>query len=153
MSSVKASGKAVVGLIKLQIPAGKATPSPPVGPALGQKGLNIMEFCKAFNDRTKTLTPGTPVGVLITAYGDRTFTFILKGSPVTHYIKQEIGCEKGSSTPGRTSIGTITWQQIENVAKKKMQEGLSARDLENAKSIVAGSARSMGLKIIGERNG
>lgn len=146
-------GKTEIGFIKLQIPAGSATPSPPVGPALGQKGLNIMEFCKAFNDATKSMEKGMPVRVGITAYSDRTFDFVVKGSPVSYLIRKEIGLTKGSSTPGRTSVGTITWDQIRKVAQEKIKQGLSARDVEQAMQIVAGSARSMGIKITGNMNG
>lgn len=145
-------GKTVIGFIKLQIPAGSATPSPPVGPALGQKSLNIMEFCKAFNEATKTYEKGTPIRVEIAAFSDRTFTFEIKGSPISYLIKKEIKLTKGSSMPGRVSAGAISLQQIRNVAEEKMKQGLSARDVTQAMKIVQGSARSMGLKIIEEAN-
>ncbi len=145
----KVSGKQIIGYIKLQIPAGKATPTPPVGPALGQKGLNIMEFCKAFNDQTKHMEPNIPTRVSITAYSDKKFTFKILGSPVSYFIKKVIGLEKGSSAPGRTSAGIITWDQVKKVAELKIEQGLSARDIDAAMKIVAGSARSMGLKISG----
>jgi len=144
--------KITVGFIKLQIPAGKATPSPPVGPALGQKGLNIMEFCKAFNDKTKTFEPGMPVRVSIEAFSDRTFGFELKGSPVSYLIRKAIGLEKGSTAPGRTMVGSITQEQVRKVAEQKMAQGLSARSIEAAMKIVEGSARSMGLRIVRDRS-
>jgi large subunit ribosomal protein L11 len=149
------SNKAIVGFIKLQIPAGKANPAPPIGPALGQKGLNIMEFCKSFNDRTKSFEVGMPVRASITAYSDRTFNFELKGSPVSYLIRKVLGIEKGSNAPGRTMIGKITHEQLKIVAQQKMGQGLSARDLDNAVRIVAGSARSMGLRVeaAGAQNG
>lgn len=145
-------GKNSIGFIKLQIPAGSATPAPPVGPALGQKGLNIMEFCKSFNDKTKTYEKGTPIRVRIQAFADRTFDFEILGSPVSHLIKKELGITKGSTAPGRNMIGTITMDQLKKVAKAKMEEGLSARDEKQAMKIVAGSARAMGLKVVGDWN-
>lgn len=145
-------GKIIIGSIKLQIPAGSATPSPPVGPALGQKGLNIMEFCKAFNEATKGFEKGMPVRVAIAAYSDRTFEFTLKGSPASYLIRKELGLTKGSTAPGRITIGTISWEQIKKVAKEKMDQGLSARDINQAAKIIAGSAKAMGLKITGAEN-
>lgn len=142
------AGKTIAGFIKLQIAAGKASPSPPVGPALGQKGLNMMEFCKAFNDQTKNFEPGSPVRVGIVAYTDRTFEFEIKGAPVSYLIRKVLKIEKGSSTPGRSSVGSITQQQIREVAEQKIKQGLSARDVDQAMKIVAGSARSMGLRIV-----
>lgn len=146
-------GKMIVGFIKLEIPAGEAKPSPPVGPALGQKGLNIMEFCKAFNDKSKSFEPKTPVRVSITAYSDRTFDFTIKGQPTSYLIKKELGLEKGSGAPGRTSAGAISQEQLRKIAQEKIKQGLSARDIEGAMKIVAGSAKAMGLKITGAQNG
>ena len=139
--------KEILEYIKLQIPAGGANPSPPVGPALGQRGLNIMDFCKAFNEKTKNVEKGAPVPVLITAYKDRTFSFITKLPPVSHYLKKASKIEKGNSTPGRTVEGRITMKQIEEIANKKMQD-LNAVDLEGAINMVKGSAVSMGMEIV-----
>ena len=140
-------GKQVLGLIKLQIPAGKANPSPPVGPALGQKGLNIMDFCKQFNDATKTLEAGMPVPVVITAFSDRTFTFITRLAPNTYWIKKALKLEKGSTAPGKTSAGKITREQIEKVAAQKMKD-MNCEKKESAYQIIRGSAISMGLEIV-----
>lgn len=138
--------KEVVGFIKLQVPAGQANPAPPVGPALGQKGLNIMEFCKAFNAATqKGYDAGTPVPVIITAYKDRTFTFETKTPPATWFILKAAKKQKGSGKPQDT-IGSITWAQVEEIANAKMKD-LNAVDLEGAKQLIAGSARSMGIKV------
>lgn len=145
--------KTKIGFIKLVVPAGSATPSPPVGPALGQKGLNLMEFCKAFNETTKNLEKGMPMRVGIIAYSDRTFDFTVKGVSVSYLIRKEIGLAKGSCAPGRTSAGAISWDQIKKVAEEKMKQGLSARDVSQAMKIVAGSARSMGLRITGTMTG
>ncbi|MEQ1789727.1 MAG: 50S ribosomal protein L11 [Rickettsiales bacterium] len=140
--------KKVVGYIKLEIPAGKANPSPPVGPALGQRGLNIMEFCKAFNAATQKMEPGAPIPVVITAYQDRTFTFITKLSPVSYYIKKAIGLQKGSQAPGKgTFAGKITTAQIRKIAEEKMKD-LNANDLDGAARMIRGSAQSMGLEIV-----
>jgi len=139
--------KEVLEYIKLQIPAGGANPSPPVGPALGQRGLNIMDFCKAFNDKTKNLEKGSPIPVLITAYKDKSFTFITKLPPVSHYLKKAAKIEKGSSTPGRELIGKVTMKDIEKIAKEKMPD-LNAIDLNGAVNIVKGSAVSMGMEVI-----
>ena len=139
--------KEVLGLIKLQIPAGGANPSPPVGPALGQRGLNIMDFCKAFNDKTKDLEKGAPIPVIITAYKDRTFDFITKLPPVSYYLKKAAKIEKGSSTPGRTLEGKVTIADIKKIANAKMVD-LNAIDLEGAVNTVKGSARSMGMEIV-----
>ena len=140
--------KKIVGYIKLQVPAGKANPSPPIGPALGQRGLNIMEFCKAFNAQTQSHEAGTPLPVVITAYGDRTFSFIIKLPPVSHFLKQASNVNKGSATPGRGKAGSITINQIKEIAEKKMKD-LSANDIDAASMMVIGSARSMGLEVVG----
>ena len=139
--------KEVLGLIKLQIPAGAANPSPPVGPALGQRGLNIMDFCKAFNEKTKNLEKGAPIPVLITAYKDKTFKFITKLPPVSHYLKKAAKIIKGSSTPGRELVGKVTMKDVEKIAKEKMID-LNAINLEGAMNIVKGSAVSMGMEVI-----
>ena len=140
--------KKIVGFIKLQVPAGKANPSPPIGPALGQRGLNIMEFCKAFNAATSKLEPGLPTPVIITAYSDRTFTFIIKTPPATVLIKKAAGIEKGSKTPQSDKVGKITRAQAEEIAKAKMPD-LTAADLDAAVRTIAGSARSMGVTVEG----
>ncbi|MSQ60434.1 MAG: 50S ribosomal protein L11 [Betaproteobacteria bacterium] len=140
--------KKVVGLIKLQVPAGKANPSPPIGPALGQRGLNIMEFCKAFNAQTQSYEPGLPLPVVITAYQDKSFTFILKTPPTTVLIKKAIGLDKGSPKPHLDKVGKMTRAQAEQVAKTKMPD-LTAANLEAAVRTVAGSARSMGVEVEG----
>jgi len=139
--------KKIVGYVKLQVPAGKANPSPPIGPALGQRGLNIMEFCKAFNAQTQTLEPGMPIPVVITAYSDRTFTFVTKTPPVSYFLKKAAGLAKGSTTPGKGTVGQVTMGQIREIAEKKMQD-LNANDVEAASSMIVGSARSMGLKVV-----
>lgn len=139
--------KDILGLIKLQIPAGGANPSPPVGPALGQRGLNIMDFCKAFNDRTKKIEKGAPVPVLITAYKDRTFDFVTKLPTVSYYLKKAAKIEKGNSTPGRSLEGRVTMNQIKDIATKKMQD-LNAIDINGAVQIVKGSAVSMGMEVV-----
>ena len=139
--------KEVLGLIKLQIPAGAANPSPPVGPALGQRGLNIMDFCKAFNEKTKNLEKGAPIPVLITAYKDKTFKFITKLPPVSHYLKKAAKIDKGSSTPGRELVGKITMKDIEKIANAKMAD-LNAINIEGAVNMVKGSAVSMGMEVV-----
>ena len=140
--------KKIIGFIKLQIPAGKANPSPPVGPALGQRGLNIMEFCKAFNAQTQNLEPGMPIPVVITAFGDRSFTFVTKTPPNAYFLKKAAGIEKGSQTPGKGgTVGRVTMAQIREIAQEKMQD-LNANDLDAACRMVIGSARSMGLDVI-----
>jgi len=139
--------KKVVGYIKLQVPAGSANPSPPIGPALGQRGLNIMEFCKQFNAATKSMEPGTPVPVIITVYSDRSFTFVSKTPPASYYIKKAAGIESGSKTPGRAIAGKVTKKQLEEIAKQKMKD-LNANDIEGAVKQLAGSARSMGLEVV-----
>ena len=139
--------KEVLEFIKLQIPAGGANPSPPVGPALGQRGLNIMEFCKAFNDKTKNIEKGAPIPVVITAYKDKTFKFVTKLPPVSHFLKKAAKIDKGSSTPGRELVGKVTMKDIEKIAKEKMVD-LNAFDLKGAVNIVKGSAVSMGMEVI-----
>ena len=136
--------KKVVGYIKLQVPAGKANPSPPIGPALGQKGLNIMEFCKAFNAQTQSLEPGLPIPVVITAYADKSFTFIMKTPPATVLIKKAIKLDKGSARPHTDKVGKISRAQLEEIAKLK-QPDLTAADMDAAVRTIAGTARSMGV--------
>ena len=142
------SKKKILGLIKLQIPAGKANPSPPVGPALGQKGLNIMEFCKAFNAATQSLEPGIPTPVIITAYEDKSFTFIMKTPPATILIKKAAKIQKGSSRPNTEKVAKITRAQAEEIAKTKAPD-LTAADIDAAVRTIAGSARSMGIIVEG----
>ena len=139
--------KEILEFIKLQIPAGGANPSPPVGPALGQRGLNIMDFCKAFNEKTKNVEKGAPVPVVITAYKNRTFDFITKLPPVSYYLKKAAKIEKGNATPGRSLEGKVTIKQIEEIANKKMQD-LNAKDIKGAVNMIKGSAVSMGMEII-----
>ena len=139
--------KEVLEFIKLQIPAGGANPSPPVGPALGQRGLNILDFCKAFNDKTKKNEKGAPIPVVITAYKDKTFKFITKLPPVSHYLKKAAKIDKGSSTPGRELVGSVTIKDIEKIAKEKMVD-LNAINLKGAANIVKGTAVSMGMEVI-----
>jgi large subunit ribosomal protein L11 len=140
--------KKIVGFIKLQIPAGKANPSPPVGPALGQRGLNIMEFCKAFNAQTQGMEPGLMLPVVITAFADKSFTFILKTPPATVLIKKALKLEKGSAKPHLDKVGKITRAQLEEIAKTKLKD-LNAASLDAAVKIIAGSARSMGVTVEG----
>jgi len=140
--------KKIVGFIKLQVPAGKANPAPPIGPALGQRGLNIMEFCKAFNAQTQKAEAGMPLPVVITAYSDKSFTFIIKTPPVTVLIKKAAGIESGSPRPHTDKVGKITKKQVEEIAKVK-QPDLNAASLEAAMRTVAGSARSMGILVEG----
>ena len=140
--------KKVQGYIKLQVPAGSANPSPPIGPALGQQGVNIMEFCKQFNAATQKLEKGLPIPVIITVYTDRSFTFIMKTPPAAVLIRKAIGIEKGSGTPNTVKVGKITRKQLEEVAKTK-QPDLTAADLEAAVRTIAGSARSMGVDVEG----
>ncbi len=140
--------KKIVGYIKLQIPAGKANPSPPVGPALGQRGLNIMQFCKDFNAATQNMEPGMPVPVVITAFGDRTFTFITKTPPNSYFLKKAAGITKGTTTPGKGGpIGKVTTTQLREIAAEKMKD-MNATDVEAAVRMLAGSARSMGLAVV-----
>jgi large subunit ribosomal protein L11 len=140
--------KKIVGFIKLQIPAGKANPSPPVGPALGQRGLNIMEFCKAFNAQTQGVEPGLMLPVVITAFADKSFTFVLKTPPATVLIKKAAKVDKGSPRPHTDKVGKLTRAQVEDIAKTKMKD-LSAADLDAAVRTIAGSARSMGITVEG----
>jgi large subunit ribosomal protein L11 len=140
--------KKVIGFIKLQIPAGKANPSPPIGPALGQRGLNIMEFCKAFNAQTQSMEPGLVLPVVITAFADKSFTFVLKTPPATVLIKKAIKLDKGSANPIANKVGKLTRAQIEEIAKTKMKD-LTAADLDAAVRTIAGSARSMGVTVEG----
>ena len=137
--------KKISSYIKLQIPAGQANPAPPVGPALGQRGVNIMEFCKAFNERTKSFM-GKPVPVVITVYKDKKFDFIIKSPPASHYIKEAAKLKSGSQEPGRNIVASITKQQAEEIAKKKMED-LNAYDLDQAVKIIKGSAKSMGIEV------
>ena len=139
--------KEILGLIKLQIPAGGANPSPPVGPALGQRGLNIMNFCNAFNEKTKKLEKGAPIPVVITAYRDKSFDFVTKLPPVSYYLKKAAKIEKGNATPGRTLEGKVTMSDVQKIANEKMVD-LNAIDLEGAVNTVKGSARSMGMEIV-----
>jgi large subunit ribosomal protein L11 len=140
--------KKIIGFIKLQIPAGKANPSPPIGPALGQRGLNIMEFCKAFNAQTQGLEPGLVLPVVITAFADKSFTFVLKTPPATVLLKKAAKIDKGSKTPHTDKVAKLTRAQVEEIAKTK-QKDLTAADLDAAVRTIAGSARSMGITVEG----
>ena len=140
--------KKIIGFIKLQVPAGKANPSPPIGPALGQRGLNIMEFCKAFNAQTQKVEPGLPLPVVITAFADKSFTFIIKTPPASVLIKKAAGIDKGSKVPHTDKVGKLTLAQAEEIAKTKMPD-LTASDMEAAVRTIAGSARSMGVIVEG----
>jgi large subunit ribosomal protein L11 len=140
--------KKIVGYIKLQVPAGKANPSPPIGPALGQRGLNIMEFCKAFNAKTQGMEPGLPIPVVITAFADKSFTFVMKTPPATVLIKKAIKLDKGSAKPHIDKVGTITRAQLEEIAKAK-EPDLTAADMDAAVRTIAGTARSMGILVEG----
>jgi large subunit ribosomal protein L11 len=140
--------KKVTGYIKLQVPAGSANPSPPIGPALGQRGLNIMEFCKAFNARTAQMEKGAPIPVVITAYQDRSFTFEMKLSPVSYFLKKASGIQSGSKTPGRGFVGKVTKDQVREIAEKKIVD-LNCQTVEAAMAMIEGSARSMGLEVVG----
>ena len=140
--------KKIVGFIKLQVPAGKANPSPPIGPALGQRGLNIMEFCKAFNAQTQGMEPGMPIPVTITAFADKSFTFVMGTPPATYLIKKESKVTMGSPTPLTTKVGSLTRAQAEAIAKVKMPN-LTAADMDAAVRTIAGSARSMGITVEG----
>jgi large subunit ribosomal protein L11 len=139
--------KKILGYIKLQVPAGAATPSPPIGPALGQRGVNIMGFCKEFNARTEKEQKGTPLPTVITVYQDKSFTFVTKTPPASFYIKQALNIKSGSKEPGRSVAGKITRTQLRDIATKKMKD-LNANDVEAAAKIIEGSARSMGLEIV-----
>ena len=138
--------KKITGYIKLQVPAGAANPSPPIGPALGQRGLNIMEFCKAFNARTAQLEKGSPIPVVITAYQDRSFTFEMRQPPVTFFLKKAAGLQSGSKAPGRDVAGSVTKAQVREIAEQKMKD-LNCDTIEAAMRMVEGSARSMGLEV------
>ena len=140
--------KKITGYIKLQVPAGSANPSPPIGPALGQRGLNIMEFCKAFNARTAQMEKGSPIPVVITACQDRSFTFELKLAPVAFFLKKAAGIKSGAKTPGRGTVGRVTRDQVREIAEKKIVD-LNCSSVEAAMSMVEGSARSMGLEVVG----
>ena len=139
--------KKIVGYIKLQVPAAQANPAPPIGPALGQRGLNIMEFCKQFNAQTQKIDAGTPIPVTITAFSDRTFTFVMRTPPASFFLKKAAKLESGSKTPGRDFAGKVTTTQIREIAEKKMAD-LNANDIEQATKIIEGSARSMGLQVV-----
>ncbi|MGE0038678.1 MAG: 50S ribosomal protein L11 [Xanthobacteraceae bacterium] len=138
--------KKITGYIKLQVPAGAANPSPPIGPALGQRGLNIMEFCKAFNAQTAKEEKGTPIPVVITVYGDRTFTFEMRTPPMSFFLKKAAKIEGGSKTPGRDSAGKVSKEQVKEIAEKKMKD-LNCDSIEAAMRMVEGSARSMGIQV------
>jgi large subunit ribosomal protein L11 len=140
--------KKITGYLKLQVPAGSATPSPPIGPALGQRGLNIMEFCKAFNAKTQELEKGQPTPVVITIFADKSFSFETRTPPVTYFIKKAANLKSGSKLPGKESAGSITSAQVREIAEKKMTD-LNADDVEAAMSMIAGSARSMGIEVVG----
>ncbi len=139
--------KKILGYIKLQVKAGSATPSPPIGPALGQRGVNIMGFCKEFNARTSEMEKGTPLPTVITVYQDKSFTFVTKTPPATHYLKQAMNLKSGSKQTGKETIGTITRQQLRDIAEKKMKD-LNANDIESASRIIEGSAKAMGLAVV-----
>jgi large subunit ribosomal protein L11 len=140
--------KKIDGYINLQVPAGQANPSPPIGPALGQRGVNIMEFCKAFNAKTKDMEQGTPIPVKITVFGDKSFTFVMKTPPASFFLKKAAKINSGSKEPGRASAGTVTMAQVREIAEAKMAD-LNTSDVEQAAKIIAGSARSMGLTVEG----
>jgi len=140
--------KRIEGYLKLQVPAGKANPSPPIGPALGQRGLNIMEFCKAFNAKTGDMEPGAPVPVMITIFQDKSFTFEMKTPPASHFLKKAAKLAKGSQMPGRDVAGSVTEAQVKEIAEAKMVD-LNTSDVEQAMKIIAGTARSMGFEVKG----
>ena len=139
--------KKVAGQLKLQVAAGSATPSPPIGPALGQRGINIMEFCKAFNAQTQELEKGSPIPVVITYYQDKSFTFVMKTPPVSYFLKKAANLKSGSKEPGKVSAGTIKRSQVAEIAQAKMKD-LNANDIEAATKIIEGSARAMGLQVV-----
>ena len=139
--------KKIEGYLKLHVPAGKAAPAPPIGPALGQRGLNIMEFCKAFNAETQDLEPEMPIPTTITIYQDKSFTFITKTPPASYLLKKAANLPKGGSTPGRESAGTVTKKQVEEIAEQKMKD-LNANSIDQAAKIIEGSARSMGFEVV-----
>jgi large subunit ribosomal protein L11 len=140
--------KKIEGYIKLQIPAGKANPSPPVGPALGQRGLNIMEFCKQFNAATQGLEAGMPIPVIITAFSDRSFTFVTKTPPASYFLMKAAGVQKGGQTAGRGFVGKVTMAQVRDIAEQKMKD-LNAHDIDAATQMIRGTARSMGIEVEG----
>jgi large subunit ribosomal protein L11 len=140
--------KKITGYLKLQVPAGSANPSPPIGPALGQRGLNIMQFCKEFNAASQDLEKGSPIPVVITIYADRTFAFEMKTPPVSHFLKKAAKVQKGSQTPGRGNAGSVTRDQVREIAEAKMKD-LNATSVDAAMRMVEGSARSMGLDVVG----
>jgi large subunit ribosomal protein L11 len=140
--------KKVTGYLKLQVPAGAANPSPPIGPALGQRGLNIMEFCKQFNAASQEMEKGAPVPVVLTIYQDRSFTFEMRTPPVAHFLKKAAGLQKGAQTPGRGVVGSVTREQVRSIAEQKLKD-LNANDVDAAMRMVEGSARSMGLEVVG----
>ena len=139
--------KKILGYIKLQVPAGAATPSPPIGPALGQRGVNIMGFCKEFNARTEGVARGTPLPTVITVYQDKSFTFLTKTPPATFFLKEAAGLKSGAKTTGRETVGSVTRSQLREIAEKKMKD-LNANDIEAAARIIEGSARAMGLSVV-----
>jgi large subunit ribosomal protein L11 len=138
--------KKVTGFLKLQVPAGAANPAPPIGPALGQRGLNIMEFCKAFNAQTSKMEKNVPIPVIITTYQDRSFTFEMKTPPVSYFLKKAANLQSGSKTPGREKVGSVTKAQVKEIAEQKMKD-LNASDIDAAMKMIEGSARSMGLEV------
>ena len=140
--------KKIAGQLKLQVPAGSATPSPPIGPALGQRGINIMEFCKAFNAQSQEMEKGSPVPVVITYYQDKSFTFVMKTPPVVYFLKKAANLKSGSKEPGKSSVGTVSRDAVREIATAKMKD-LNASDVEAAMRLVEGSARSMGLEVVG----
>jgi len=140
--------KEIEGYLKMQVPAGAANPSPPIGPALGQRGLNIMEFCKAFNERTKDMEKNIPIPTIVTIFEDKSFTFEIKTPPASYYLKKAASVEKGGGTPGRESIGVVTMAQCRDIAKEKLTD-LNTNDVDEAAKMIAGSARSMGLEVRG----
>ena len=139
--------KKITGYVKLQVPAGAANPAPPIGPALGQRGLNIMEFCKAFNAQTSKMEKNVPIPVIITTYQDRSFTFEMKTPPVSYFLKKAAGLQSGSKTPGREKVGKVTRKQVQEIAEQKMKD-LNASDIDAAMKMIEGSARSMGLEVV-----
>ena len=139
--------KKIAGYLKLQVPAGSATPSPPIGPALGQRGINIMEFCKSFNAKSQDIEKGSPVPVVITYFGDKSFTFEMKTPPVSYFLKKAAGLQKGSQTPGRGTVGKVSRDQVRDIAEKKLKD-LNAVDVDAAMRMIEGSARSMGLEVV-----
>ena len=140
--------KKVAGTMKLQVPAGQANPSPPVGPALGQRGINIMEFCKAFNAKTQEMEPGAPCPTVITYFVDKSFTMDIKTPPASYYLKKAAKLKSGAKTPSRETVGTVTKKQLQEIAEAKMKD-LNANDIEQAMKIILGSARSMGIEVKG----